>query len=377
MKSSLLQVFASLKLILIAFWKETPVYVIGALRSAVSTIEVWLYDTKHASYGIAVTRIIFACAALGILLTNFSTRHYTYGSAAAWSGHLETQYGIYNDIAIFQIFQNLAVNDVLVTVYFLVTMLLAVGLLVGYRGRIVLPVFLLFWINLIEAPYFGGDQGDSALRISLILMLFTDHSGRLSFDAKRRAKVTEKPQPIVVKLYFGNRVLPAQLTNLLHNLAIVALACQISIIYVSGALFKAGGAPWKDGSAIYGPLSMMRYSPWPEINDLITVSAVVVAIGSIGSVVLQVIFPGALLFRWTRIPILFAMVSFHLGIAVLMGLPWFSLSMIAIDAIFVRDVTWLRLIGWFKRAASGRPAAGETATKHVEESIDEREKALV
>lgn len=37
---------------------------------------------------------------------------------------------------------------------------------------------------------------------------------------------------------------------------------------------------------------------------------------------------------------LIGILGFHIGIAVLMGLPWFSLTMVAIDAIFIRDRTW-------------------------------------
>jgi hypothetical protein len=50
-----------------------------------------------------------------------------------------------------------------------------------------------------------------------------------------------------------------------------------------------------------------------------------------------------LLTRPTRLIGLIGILSFHIGIAVLMGLPWFSLTMIAIDSIFIRDRTWKRL----------------------------------
>ena len=35
--------------------------------------------------------------------------------------------------------------------------------------------------------------------------------------------------------------------------------------------------------------------------------------------------------------------SFHVGIGILMGLPWVSLSMIAVDAIVIRGETWKRI----------------------------------
>ncbi|MDV2981477.1 UNVERIFIED_CONTAM: hypothetical protein Q9R71_30330 [Actinomycetes bacterium ARC8] len=107
-----------------------------------------------------------------------------------------------------------------------------------------------------------------------------------------------------------------------------------------------------------------------QINTLIrTTMGWSVAIASIGSIVLQVSFPGALLFRWTRIPVLFAMVSFHIGIAILMGLPWFSLAIIGVDAIFIRDVTWSRLANWFKKAAKDTPA--DVAVPEGKRTVDD------
>lgn len=336
-----------------AFWRDAPGHFIAACAGVIHTVEAWLYDAKRASYGIAVARMLFACTALGLLLTNFNTRYYTYGSASAWTGSLGEASGSFSDNPIFGIFHSIAGNDLAVTLYFLVLIVLAIALLVGLRARIVLPVFLVLWIGLIESSHFGSDQGDNAMRIGLFLLMFTDHSARWSFDAKRRAKNENYQGTTLTKLVKGTRVLPANLTNLWHNLAIVALACQVFMIYVSGALFKAGGEPWRDGTAVYGPLHTMRFGPWPELSDLITTMGWTVAVGAIGSIILQASFPGALLFRWTRIPVLFGMVSFHIGIAVLMGLPWFSLAMVAIDAIFIRDVTWLRLANWFKSSARG------------------------
>src|SRR5690554_7052033 len=72
-----------------AFWREGTPYFIGVCKGVIATIEGWLYDKKRALYGIAVARILFGSAALGLLLTNFNTRLYTYGSGAAWSGQLE------------------------------------------------------------------------------------------------------------------------------------------------------------------------------------------------------------------------------------------------------------------------------------------------
>lgn len=332
------------------FWREGPTHLLDAVRGVIATLEGWFFDAKRAQYGIAVARILFGAAALGLLLTNFNTRFYTYGSGAAWTGQLNSPVSSFADSGFFDFFFNIAKSDAAVTAFFIGMMALAVLLILGIRARLVLPVFLWLWIGFIESSFFGGDQGDNAMRIAMFLMLFTDHSAKLSFDARRRERNKNYRGTVPAKLWHGTRLLPESLTNLWHNLAIVALSCQVFMIYVSGALFKSNGDPWKDGTAVYGPLMTMRFGPWPELSELFTTMGWTVALASIGSILLQVCFPGALLFRWTRIPVLFGMVSFHVGIAILMGLPWFSLAMVAIDAIFIRDVTWMRLGNWFNRA---------------------------
>lgn len=70
-----------------------------------------------------------------------------------------------------------------------------------------------------------------------------------------------------------------------------------------------------------------------------------------------------LLSRPTRVIALIGILSFHIGIGVMMGLPWFSLTMIAIDSIFIRDRTWsamqTRIIDLAKRARAEGPPGQE------------------
>lgn len=78
-----------------------------------------------------------------------------------------------------------------------------------------------------------------------------------------------------------------------------------------------------------------------------------------------------LLTRPTRLIGLLGILSFHIGIAVLMGLPWFSLTMIAIDAIFIRDRTWGRLSAgtrrrWREAGVERQPTTPRTVSPDAE-----------
>lgn len=322
--------------------------VISAIDRISSFVEDWLWGRKKALYGLAVTRILFGLTAIGLLASNFSTRLYTFGSGSAWNGELAEPVSDFPKIWIFSAFHAVAGNDVLYTLLYLLLGGIAVLFTIGWRFRIVHPVFFCLWVGFIEANDMVGDQGDNMFRIALLLLFFADPAARWSLDARRRARKGE---------WFAPGSSPAQIGTILHNLALVALTAQVCFVYASGALYKAGGDPWAEGYAIYNPLQTARFGTWPVLSDLITSWGPMVVMLSWGSVLLQVAFPLMLLTRPTRLIGLIGILSFHIGIAVLMGLPWFSLTMIAIDSIFIRDRTWARLsAGVAKRWAAAKNA---------------------
>ncbi|KNY05404.1 hypothetical protein AKH00_13775 [Microbacterium sp. GCS4] len=322
--------------------------VVSAVDRISAFVGDWLFHGKKALYGLAVTRILFGVTALGLLAANFGTRLYTFGSGSAWNGEMAQPVSDFPTIWVFSAFHAAMGNDVLYTALYLALAGLAVLFVLGWRFRLVLPVFFCLWVGFIEANDMVGDQGDNMFRIALLLLFFADPAARWSLDARRRAKVGD---------WFPPNSQPALLGTVFHNLALVALTAQVCFVYASGALFKAGGDPWKDGYAVYNPLQTARFGTWPVLSDLVTAWGPMVTIASWGSIILQVAFPLMLLTRPTRLIGLLGILSFHIGIAVLMGLPWFSLTMIAIDSIFIRDRTWARLSsGTARRWADAKTA---------------------
>ncbi|SMX95741.1 Vitamin K-dependent gamma-carboxylase [Brevibacterium sp. Mu109] len=324
--------------------------------------ENWLLDTKHAQYGLAVTRIIIGFVGIGLLLTNFNARLYTFGEGSAWNGELAEPVSDFPNIWLFSLFHNVADNPALFTLLYILLGILAVIIMLGWRTRIMLPIYLIGWVSFIEVNDSAGDQGDNAYRIFLIALLFADTSMRLSLDARRRARPIEVAKPWWQRKLAGERLLPAELTNLAHNIVLIVLTFQVSAIYVSGALYKAGGTPWSEGWAVYDPLHVAQFSTWPGLADLLTVWGPGVAAISWGSIILQMAFPFMLLRRGTRVVALLGILSFHIGIGVLMGLPWFSLTMIAVDAIFIRDESWKKLGTAFTRTWASTSSTSSTRT---------------
>lgn len=314
---------------------KTVTLVLGLMQRATT----WLFDSRKSKYGLAVTRALMGASALGLLMSNWTTRLYSFGAGSAWNGEMAEPASVFAGMWLFSLFHAVMGNSVLYTLCYIGLGLLAVLIIVGWRYRIVAPIFWVGWVSFIEANDMLGDQGDNMFRIAFLLLMFTDASGRLSLDARRRK----------LKHGFALDSIPNQLGTVVHNLAILALAAQVIFVYTSGALFKSAGAPWREGWAVYDPLATARFGTWPVLTEALTAWGPMVAMFTLGSVFIQALFGVMLLNRATRVIALFSILSFHIGIGVLMGLPWFSLTMVAIDAIFVRDITWRRMIDGTRR----------------------------
>ena len=312
-------------------------------------LEEMLTGRYHATYGLAVTRILMGVAGLGLLLTNFAARNYAFGMGAAWNGEIAAPKSDFPNIWLFSLFHRAVTNPPLYTALIVVLGILAITVILGWRTRIILPFYLILWVSFIELNDSAGDQGDNAYRMFLIALLFADTTRRWSLDARRR----RKRNPAFPETDGGEF---RWILIMANNLAIVVLAFQVCAIYMSGGLYKAGGTAWQHGFAVYNPLQTQQFGTWPVLSDLVTAWGPGVVVISWGSILFQVAFPFMLFNRWTRVVALIGILSFHLGIALLMGLPWFSLTMIAVDAIFIKDRSFERFGAFLRRWGGPRPA---------------------
>ena len=325
-------------------------------------LEEMLTGRYHATYGLAVTRILMGVAGLGLLLTNFAARNYAFGVGAAWNGEIAAPKSDFPNIWLFSLFHRAVTNPPLYTALIVVLGILAITVILGWRTRIILPFYLILWVSFIELNDSAGDQGDNAYRMFLIALLFADTTRRWSLDARRR----RKRNPAFPETDGGEF---RWILIMANNLAIVVLAFQVCAIYMSGGLYKAGGTAWQHGFAVYNPLQTQQFGTWPVLSDLVTAWGPGVVVISWGSILFQVAFPFMLFNRWTRVVALVGILSFHLGIALLMGLPWFSLTMIAVDAIFIKDRSFERFGAFLRRwwtstrGAPQRPDAAPTADR--------------
>jgi hypothetical protein len=322
--------------------------VIGALvldlfRLVASTVgkvvdqgERWLFDRKKATYGLSVMRMCLGVAILGSLTVNFVDRYYVWGPGARWLH----PWLVIDDWGFpFTVIFTPDDSAVLFTVKYLCLGVVAVLFTLGWRTRVITPVLLLMLASLMRLNPVATDAGDNLTRILLLFMCFADVSARWSLDARRWGALGPPRRP-----------LPAWPGVLFHNVALMAIAGQVFVVYVVSGLSKVQGSMWQEGVGLYYPLRIAQYEAWPALNELVYSSAFFVTVGSYITVFVQVFFPLLLLRRGTRIMALVLVFFMHAGIAVTMALPWFSLAILAADAIFIRDDSYRAAARWLRRA---------------------------
>lgn len=325
--------------------------------------ELWLFGGKKATYGMSVMRIVVGMAILGSLTVNFLDRHYVWGPGARW---LDPWVGVDDWGLPFTAIFSTGDSTGAFTVKYLVLYALAVLFTLGWRTRIVTPVLLLMLASLMRLNPLADDAGDNLVRISLLFMCLADTSVHWSLDARRRARVSS-----------ARRGWPEWPGILFHNVALIGIAGQVFFVYMVSGLSKVRGSMWQEGVGLYYPLRIDQYEAWPWLNELVYTSGLFVFIGSYVTVFVQVLFPLLLMRRGTRVIALLLVFAMHVGIAVTMALPWFSLAIMAADALFIRDATYRALVRWLRRLRRTGPTSGQTSAAFDEVAVGGRDKVAV
>ncbi|GAA1151924.1 HTTM domain-containing protein [Streptomyces hebeiensis] len=339
--------------------------------------------TALGPYQSAVLRIGFAGTWLLFLLREVPHRRELYGPDGPWSWDMARQL-----IARNHAFTALMWSDSAVwfEAVFAVAVLSSALLMLGWRTRTMSVIFMLGVLSLQNRSIFVGDGGDNVVHLMAIYLVLTRCGRVWSLDARRAATaaraaatapVRDRVGPVLwgvmaVPLLVGTvtdgvtvevwllvlcwgmwatqglwwlanrrgptgeaRALLDVFANILHNGALLVIMAEVCLIYATAGWYKIQGSRWQDGTALYYPLKLDYFSPWPGLSDLLAANGIVVLLLTYGTVAVQVAFPFALLNRRVKNVLLVVMMLEHLGIAVLLGLPFFSLAMITADAVFL------------------------------------------
>ncbi|WP_418958100.1 HTTM domain-containing protein [Streptomyces tritici] len=352
-------------------------------------------------YQTAIVRIGFSLTWLLFLLRELPHRHELYGPDGPWSWEMGRRL-----IADNGSFTALMWSDshLWFELVYVLAVLSSALLLVGWRTRAMSVVFMAGVLSLQNRSVFMGDGGDNVIHLMALYLVLTRCGQVWSLDARRAARTArtaeeERRRDLVGPLlwtvlggfllaatYFSDRTgeiwfltllwllwlgqalwwlacrygpgeprtLLDVIANLVHNGALVVIMAEVCLIYATAGWYKIQGSRWQDGTALYYPLKLDYFTPWPALSDLLASGGVMVMLLTYGTVLVQVAFPFTLFNRKVKNVLLVAMMLEHAGIAVLLGLPFFSMAMIAADAVFLPTafLVWLGA-----RAARGRDRA--------------------
>lgn len=359
----------------------------------VTAVSLGPYQSAVIRIGISATYFLF-------LLREIPHRHEMYGPEAPWRWDMAQQL-----IAGNQAFTTLMWSDSAVWFEIVYALALAASalLMVGWHTRAMSVLFMVGVLSLQNRSIFMGDGGDNVIHLMAIYLVLTRCGQVWSLDARRaRRSAGADPAPGGVGVVAGpllwvafgavlcgatvtdglggttwlpalfwvlwighgawwavNRYAPDSeqrtlldvIANLAHNATLVVIMAEVCMIYATAGWYKIQGSRWQDGTALYYPLNLDYFTPWPWLSDLLASSGVMVMVLTYATVAVQVAFPFTLFNRRVKNVLLVLMICEHAGIALLLGLPFFSMAMIAADAVFLPTVFLMWLGG---QAAHGR-----------------------
>ncbi|WP_411108140.1 HTTM domain-containing protein [Streptomyces sp. c-19] len=358
----------------------------------------------RAPYQAAVFRIGLSGVVLAFLLREWPNRHVLYGVRSPLSFDL-AQVLIREE----RTFTVLAWGNGglwFETVY-AATIAAALAVLLGWRTRGTSVLLMAGVLSVINRNTLVGDGGDNVVRIMVIYLVFTRCAQVWSLDARRARRRPKLPGldpvgpflwvaalAVLVPLsahptrgwtlvfwtlwavqglwYAANRWFPRHearavldaAASMLHNCAMLVIAAQVCLIYATAGWYKIQGSRWQEGSALYYALHLDYFAPWPALSGFLAGSTLTVLALSYLTVMVQVAFPFTLANRKVKNVLLFAMIAEHLGIAVVLGIPFLSLAMVVCDAVFLPTAFLIalgarcgRLTAWLRPPAlAGRAA---------------------
>lgn len=283
---------------------------------------------EHWLIGASLTRVTLGVWAIYYYVLHLPVHEILWGPSGIWphDRFLESQ----PFLSVWQ----LSASPVFSHAVYLVGIAAALAFTLGYRSRLAAALHWLMIWSLQERNPLITDGGDNIMRIVLLFLVLVNTGAHFSLDARR----IRRPLPPALR----------QSMAIVHNVGVLLILAQLSMLYMSTGLYKAMGELWQNGTALYYILRVDEFS-WPGVAEFIYRNPYLVVFGTYGTVLFEVVFPPALFNRWTRYAMILIGAGFHMGIALFMGLVTFAWSMLSVYPLLVTDAEYRNLDAWFRR----------------------------
>ncbi|MET7382172.1 HTTM domain-containing protein [Streptomyces sp. NPDC005526] len=377
-----------------------------------------------APYQAAVVRIGISFTWLAFLLREWNHSDELYGPGSPWSWGMSRQL-----IATNHAFTALLWSDsrLWFEIVYAATIAVSVMLLVGWRTRTTSLLFMIGVLTLQNRNIFVGDGGDMFIHITAIYLVFVRCGEVWSLDSRKSRQLRQRGDEVadgrgdvvgttmwgffvavlasvtalgklgmgwglilwgvvavqaawwLVRRYAGGepRTVMAMVGNVLHAGALLVIVGEVCLIYATAGWSKILGSRWEDGTALYYVFHNARFTPWPTLSHALGNNSLLVMVITYGTVLIEVAFPFTLFNRRVKNVSLALLIGMHLGIGILLGLPFFALTMVAADSVFL-PTAFLRWTGdRIVRAVPQRGAVRPAASPETAAEVCSRRKSAV
>ena len=286
---------------------------------------------EHFLIGASVFRLIAGGTILIQYLINYGQRHYLFGPDGVWPyAKFAAELAHSRNFSIYA----WSASPWYFEVAFHLGVLAAALWTIGWRTRVLTPLVYVFWWSLHQRFPVLWDGGDNVMQLVLIYAMFANLGAHFSLDARRLA----------------GRPPPPPWLAMFHNAAMIAFGAQISLVYATAGMFKVQGETWRQGTALYYSFRGGQFI-WPGVSELLYQSAWFTTAVSYLTVFFQISFPYLMLMnRFTRTVAVCIGVTFHVGIALFLGLFSFSFFMMSVDLALIGDDEYRALFRFLKRS---------------------------
>lgn len=230
----------------------------------------------------------------------------------------------------------------LATLFFIVWIIVLIGLLLGYRTRLMTILNFIIILSVHERNGYILTSADTLMRVMCFWMMLAPMGQYYSLDAIRQGwrQFKSAGQPV------DDRPRTA------FALPIRLMQWQLVIVYVCTAYLKTQGALWVNGDALHY-IAQINTMLTPMGEGLRLLPAVLLKMMTYYSMLAEIAIPLLLLspffWRWSRAFAFSLALTLHGGIALMLSIPDFSIVMLLCYLPFF-DPAWLQwLSNKFKR----------------------------
>lgn len=281
---------------------------------------------REGLIGPALLRIGLATIMFSYYLLHFGVRSLIWGA----KGQLDYQtYVLSTDggpLALYRYSPSALYTDAL----FIAAIVAAAAFALGLIPRVTCWLFAITTAATVDRNSQAIDAGQTVVVLLAFILCFMD-TGRFSlFRVHLRLHILE---PIL---------------TMLHNAGRFLITWQMAMIYFWAAFYKLSGSEWRDGTAMYYVLHLQRFLVFPSLSAALAANGLVVATLTYSTVLFQMVFPFLIWNRRTKPFFIAAGVTLHGGIAILLGLYAFSLTMIVAEVSLLSDQQFLWTARWLR-----------------------------